>query len=233
MGDYFEKFERTCIGCTCKSTLFELLNEEELTLIDKNKITVLFKKGETIRKQGTFMSHVLSLNSGLAKLYLEGIKEKNAILRIVKPTNFIGGPGIYLDQMHHFTVTALVDSTVCFIDLRVFKQIIDRNKSFALEFMKDFSRNILSVYNRLINLTQKQMPGRMADTLLYLFTEIFESTKFPRIISSNDLADLSGMSKDSAIKVLRAFDKEKILHISDNEMMLLDPEALKTISRIG
>lgn len=233
MGDYFEKFERTCIGCTCKSTLFELLNEEELILIDKNKITVLFKKGETIKKQGTFMSHVLSLNSGLAKLYLEGIKERNAILRIVKPTNFIGGPGIYLDQMHHFTVTALVDSTVCFIDLRIFKQIIARNKFFALEFMKDFSRNILSVYSRLINLTQKQMPGRMADTLLYLFTEIFECTKFPRIISSNDLADLSGMSKDSAIKVLRAFDKEKIIRVSDNEMMLLDPEALKTISRIG
>lgn len=233
MGDYFEKFEKNCIGCTCKSTLFELLNEEELALVDKNKITVMFKKGETIKKQGTFMSHVLSLNSGLAKLYLEGIEERNAILRIVKPTNFIGGPGIYLDQLHHFTVSALTDSSVCFIDLRVFKEIIDNNKSFALEFMKDFSSSILSVYNRLINLTQKQMPGRMADTLLYLFIEIFESTKFPKIISSYDLADLSGMSKDSAVKVLRSFDKEKIIRVSDNEMTLLDPEALKTISRIG
>ena len=233
MGDYFDKFERNCVGCTCKSTLFEFLNEEELTLIDRNKITVMFKKGETIKKQGTFMSHVLSLNSGLAKLYLEGLKERNAILRIVKPTNFIGGPGIYLDQIHHFTITALMDSSVCFIDLQVFKQIIDNNKTFAIEFMKDFSSNILSVYNRLINLTQKQMPGRMADTLLYLFTEIFESTRFPKIITSYDLADLSSMSKDSALKVLRSFDKEKIIRVSDNEIVLLDPEALKTISRIG
>jgi len=85
----------------------------------------------------------------------------------------------------------------------------------------------------LINLTQKQMPGRMADTLLYLFTEIFESTRFPKIITSYDLADLSSMSKDSALKVLRSFDKEKIIRVSDNEIVLLDPEALKTISRIG
>jgi len=233
MGDYFDKFERNCVGCTCKSTLFELLNDEELTMVDKNKITVVFRKGETIKKQGTRMSHVLSLNSGLAKLYLEGIEERSAILRIVKPTNFIGGPGIYLDQVHHFTVTALMDSSICFIDLRVFKQIIDRNKAFAEEFMKDFSSNILSVYTRLINLTQKQMPGRMADTLLYLFNEIFENKTFPKIISNYDLADLSGMSKDSAVKVLRSFDKDKIIRVSDNEITLLDPDALKTISRIG
>jgi CRP/FNR family transcriptional regulator, polysaccharide utilization system transcription regulator len=233
MGDYFDKFERTCVGCTCKSTLFELLDEEDLTLVDRNKITVVFKKGETIKKQGTRMSHVLSLNSGMAKLYLEGLEERNAILRIVKPTNFIGGPGIYLDQMHHFTITALMESSVCFIDLQVFKQIIDRNKTFAQEFMKDFSSSILSVYNRLINLTQKQMPGRMADTLLYLFNEIFVSTTFPKIISNYDLADLSGMSKDSAVKVLRSFDKDQIVRVTDNDITLLDPEALKTISRIG
>ena len=233
MFEYFNKPGRSCIGCTCKSALFSLLNEEELTLVDKNKITVIFKKGETIKKQGTYMSHVLSLTSGLAKLYLEGIENRNAILRIVKPTHFIGGPGIYLDQLHHFTVTAMLDSSVCFIDLQVFKQIIDNNKSFALEFMKDFSSSILSVYNRLINLTQKQMPGRMADTLLYLFTEIFESPKIPRIFSNYDLADLSGMSKDSAVKVLRSFDKEKIITLSDSEMLLLDEEALRTISRIG
>src|ERR1035438_5866346 len=208
MGVFFEKFDRTCIGCTCKSALFELLNDEELALVDKNKITVVFKKGETIKKQGTRMSHVLSLNSGLAKLFLEGLEERNAILRIVKPTNFIGGPGIYLDQVHHFTITALMESSVCFIDLQVFKEIIDRNKSFSLEFMKDFSKSILSVYNRLINLTQKQMPGRMADTLLYLFNEVFNTSTFPRIISNYDLADLSGMSKDSAVKVLRSFDKD-------------------------
>ena len=36
-------------------------------------IHVNFKAGETIKKQGTFMSHVLSVNSGLAKLYIEEI----------------------------------------------------------------------------------------------------------------------------------------------------------------
>jgi len=222
-----------CIGCEFKSPLFCFLTNEEINLVEKNKITIHFKKGETIRKQGTYMSHVISVNSGLAKLYLEGIEMRSAIIRIVKPTNFIGGPGIYLDQRHHFTVTALTDTIVCFIDVEVFKEIIDNNRVFANEFMKDFSKNILSVYNRLLFLTQKQMPGRMADTLIYLFEEIFESQKFNLILSRQDISELSGMSKDSAVKILREFQNDGIINLTENEMEILDPEALHRISRTG
>ena len=233
MTDYSNKQQMNCVSCENKSALFCLLSKEELEMVQQNRINVIFKPGETIRKQGVSMTHVLSVNGGLAKLYLEGIEHRNAILRLVKPTNFIGGPGIYLDQMHHYTVTALIESSVCFIDIHVFKEIIQQNSLFAEEFMKDFSRNTISVYNRLIYLTQKQMPGRMADTLLYLFHEIFESNTFPILLSKQDLADLSAMSKDSALKVLREFQNDGIIKITDHEMELLDADALKTISRIG
>ena len=228
-----ENTDRNCAGCEYKSPIFFFLTDEDVELMDKTKISVRFNKGETIRKHGTYMSHVISVNSGLAKLYLEGIEHRNAIIRIVKPTNFIGGPGIYLDQRHHFSVTALMDTTVSFIDVAVFKEIIDRNRLFASEFMKDFSKSILSVYTRLLCITQKQMPGRMADTLIYLSEEIFESQKFTLYLSRQDIAELSGMSKDSAVKILREFQNDGIIHLTDNEMEIIDPASLNRISRTG
>ncbi len=233
MSEYFEKSSRSCEGCQCMAPIFSFLNKEELKLVDANKIHVNFKAGETIKKQGTFMSHVLSVNSGLAKVYIEGIEGRSSILRIVKPTSFIGGPGIYFDQRHHFTITALTDSAVCFINLQVFKDILKGNQSFAEEFLRDFSRDVLRVYNRLIFLTQKQMPGRMADALLYLHDEIFNLPRFPMILSRFELADLSAMSRESAVKILRDFQKEGLVKISDHEMELFDVEALRKISRIG
>lgn len=233
MSEFFNRSSQSCHDCQCMSSLFCLLNREELELVNSNKIHVNFKAGETIKKQGTFMSHVLSVNSGLAKLYIEGLEGRSAILRIVKPTSFIGGPGIYFDQRHHFTVTALIDSSVCFIDLQVFKNILSGNQAFAEEFLKDFSNDVLNIYNRLIFLTQKQMPGRMADALLYLYDEIFHLLKFPMILTRFDLADLSAMSRESAVKILRDFQKEELLRISDHEIELLDEEALRKISRIG
>ncbi|MBE0663636.1 MAG: Crp/Fnr family transcriptional regulator [Bacteroidales bacterium] len=233
MSGHCENPERNCLNCDLKSPLFCFLTDEELVLVRDNKITVVYKKGETIRKQGTYMSHVLSINSGFAKLYLEGLDNHNAIIRIIKPTNFVGGPGIYLDRLHHYTLSALTDCSVCFIDVDLFKKLIDENKTFANELMKDFSKSILSVYNRLIFLTQKQMPGRMADTLIYLFEEIFQTPRFSMYLSKQDLADLSGMAKDSAIKILRDFQNAGLIRITDSDLMIIDPEALKRISRTG
>jgi len=225
--------EKNCRDCKFRSPLFNLLSDNELDLIDQKRFEVRFRAGETIRKQGTYLSHVISLNAGLAKLYLEGIDNRNVILRIISPTNFIGGPGLYVDQRHHYSVTALVDSVACFIEREVFKEIIHLNKNFAAEFIKDLSNNTLTTYNRLINLTQKQIPGRMADALVYLSDEIFKSKSFKLLLSKQDLADLSGMSKDSAVKGLRSFKEEGIIDMNKDLIEILDYETLKKISKIG
>jgi CRP/FNR family transcriptional regulator len=140
---------------------------------------------------------------------------------------------MYLDQTHHYTLSALMDTTVCFIDINIFKEIINQNKKFLEEFLKDFSRNTLAVYDRLLSLTQKQMPGRMADSLLYLMYDIFEGKKFNLHLSKQDLADLSAMSKDSAIKILRDFQNEGFIRINENELEILNYDALQMISKTG
>lgn len=221
------------MNCSFRSPMFEFLSEKELQLIDEHRFEIKFNKGEIIRKQGTFLSHVISLNSGLAKLYIEGLKGKNLILRIIKPSKFIGGPGIYYDQRHHYTVAALVDSSACFIDVNIFKQIINTNQNFAAEFMKEFSINMLSTYDRLINISQRQIPGRMAGALLYFSDEIYNNNKIPSVISKQDLADLTSMSKDSVVKILRAFKEEGIITTQSNHIEIMDKEALKKISNIG
>jgi len=71
----------------------------------------------------------------------------------------------------------------------------------------------------------------MADTLLYLFDEIFESSSFTMILTKQELADLSGMSKESAIQLLRQFNKEGIISITRNEIKLLDKEQLMRMSQ--
>jgi CRP/FNR family transcriptional regulator len=53
--------------------------------------------------------------------------------------------------------------------------------------MKDYSANVLIIYNRLATLNQKQMHGRMADGLLYLSDEIFGSDLIPDVISRQDM----------------------------------------------
>lgn len=225
--------DRTCLNCTSKSAIFELLNQEELALIEANRIEVLFRAGENIRKQGTYLSHVISLNSGMAKLYLEGLNNRNIILRIIKPTNFIGGPGMFVDNIHHYSVTALVNSCVCFIDVKVLKEIIHTNIRFGDEFLRQISMDTLFTYNRLINLTQKQMNGRLADALIYLSNDIFGASRFSTTLSKIDLSELTGISRDNIGKALKSFEREGLISSNGLEIEILKPDTLQIISRNG
>ena len=221
-----------CNFCSMKSPMFELLRKEELDLITETKKRVLFKAGETIVKQGAPLSHVLSFTSGLAKVYIEGSGNKNLILQFVKPTQFLGSPGIYVENIHYFSVAAVKDSSVCFIEIEVFKKIIRENCDFAEAFMKDVSVNGIFNYDRFISLTHKNMPGRIADGLLYLKDNIF--TKEREIfISRQDLAEFTGMSKDSVIRTLKELAGDGILEINNGTISITNLNKLIKISELG
>ena len=91
---------------------------------------------------------------------------------------------------------------------------------------------MLSSYDRLVSLTQKNTPGRMAEALLYLANDIFESNSFHPSITKTDLAELTGMAKDSAVKILRDFKDDKLIKINDR-IEILNQSALMKISEFG
>jgi len=222
-----------CVECELRSPLFACLSHEELQLINQHKYELNFSAGDIIRKQGAYLSHVISIKSGLASLYIEGLNNRNVILRIVKPTHFIGGPGMFVHHRHHYTVRAHQDTGACFIEVGIFKELLRRNPEFADGFFAEFSRNALITYDRLINLTQKYIPGRMADALLYLSKEVYETYSFDLVLTKKDLGDFAGMSTDSAIKVLRTFKNDGIISMKGNHLEIINPDTLVKISKLG
>ena len=88
-------------------------------------------------------------------------------------------------------------------------------------------------FDQILSLTQKQMHGRIADVLFYLSDKIYCNNPFDMTISRQDLADLSAMSKESAIRILKEFKEEGILTTEGNSINILKPELLKQISETG
>ena len=73
----FNSTKSSCKNCSRKAPLFDLLSEKEVELIDQNRTELNYKAGEVIYKQGTTITHIISFNCGLAKVYLatEGREE--------------------------------------------------------------------------------------------------------------------------------------------------------------
>jgi CRP/FNR family transcriptional regulator, polysaccharide utilization system transcription regulator len=222
-----------CRICDKKCVPFRHLTDEELNLVNDNRQEVSFRAGEIIVKQGTSLTHAFTLSTGLAKVYLEGYDNRDLILKLVKPSEMVVGPGMFMDKKHHFSVSAVVNSTICLIDMGIFKQIFFNNKLFAEEFMREFSSRYAQTFHKFVSTCQKQMNGRIAEALLYLSQEIFGATEFDILLSRQELADFTGLSKESLIRILKEFKDDKIINTRSNHIEILNIKALEKYSEVG
>jgi CRP/FNR family transcriptional regulator len=77
------------------------------------------------------------------------------------------------------------------------------------------------------------MNGRMADTLLYLNSFKTENVEIFQLLSRKDIADFAGVSTESAVKLLKTFEKDGYIVLNEKDIEILDSEALQKISKRG
>ena len=230
MTDYSEG---NCLICDRKADCFKFLTHDELIKFSDSKVTVTYKKGETIIKQGTEFTHVVSFNEGLAKLIIELGPDKNVMIGILKPSEILGGPGMFANNRYSFTVTALTDCTICLINVDIFKKILRTNEKFADDFLANFSSRFTQSIQRLVNITHKQMHGRLADAILYFADTIYKSDIFELAISRQELADFTGMSKESISRIINDLSRDKIVETHGRHFEIKNREKLDYLKRTG
>lgn len=221
-----------CKHCFKKSPLFSLLSSNELDQLNDSRLEVSFKKGEIIYKQGTPLTHIVIINNGLGKVYLEGAKGKNLILTYTRPYELNGGVGVFIDQRHHSSLMAVTDCDACFIEISAFKTALRSNPAFMEAYNKEYSKRVLHTYQQFAVLTQKNMEGRMAESILYLNNNVFKNGVINNV-SKQDLAELTAMTKESAIRVLKEFKEDGIIEIVDHRISVLDQKALQQVALHG
>src|SRR5210317_28523 len=221
-----KNLQMNCKNCNKRNTIFSLLTEDELEEVNKHRYELTFNKGEIIFKQGSPLTHVACITDGLAKLYIEGLNKRNLILSFAKPVTMIGGPGMFVDYRHHFSVAAVEETTACLIDTKIVEEMIERNHRFACDLLKGSNLTNISNFNKFINLTQKQMHGRIADAFIFLMDEIYGRNPFILTISRQDMADLTAMSKENVIRVMKVFKDQELIRVEGNLIEILNKKEL-------
>ena len=212
---------------------YELLTEDEKLLIDGHSVSLVFKKGETVCKRGAFASHIYFLEEGLVKVYLEE-RNKNLILMLSTKNNLLGLAAIYDgNNKLPYTVSTYTSSTIRMIDIQIFRQLLKQNSEFSFHIISLLNEKTAQIYGRFFSLTQKQLHGRLADILLCLANRIFKCNTFELPLSRADMGDLTGMSTESVIRMMKEFKDDGLIDIHCKSIELLDIARLERISEFG
>jgi len=210
-----------------------MLSPGEVELVRASKTQVLFRKDDSLTKQGAFASYILFIITGLAKQYLEGNGMKNYNLRIIKPGEFVGLSAVFLKNTFNYSSVALTDCQVFLVEKDAIAKVVKQNGMFGFNIIKRYCEQNADLYNVIRNLNYKQMNGRLADTLLYLNGLKTVNSEIFQLLSRKDIAEFTGISTESAVKLLKTFEKDGLIKLNDKDITVINRPALVEVSKRG
>ncbi len=223
-------------GCTIGTnpcSCFGKLTPEELEMLDANSVQISYRKKEVICKRGAFVSDVMFVEEGLAKVYLDN-GEHSLVLKIVPGGSMLGLASVSEENnTYQYSASAYIDTKITQIDIKAFRQLLNQNNDFAKDVIDILSANSLQIYGRFFCLTHKQAYGRLADILLCLSDRVFKKKVFELPLTRKELAELSGMSAETVIRMLRKFNEDGLIDLDGKLMTVVDYNRLQRISETG
>lgn len=219
--------------CDIHAACFQVLSVEEMELVRASKTQILFRKGDSLTKQGAFASYVLFVVKGLAKQYIEGDSNKSYNLRIIKEGEFVGLSAVFTSNIFNYSSVALTDCQAFLIEKETIAQLVKQNGTFGYTIIKRYCEQNANLSETLRSVIFKQMNGRLADTLLYIDGLKPENPEIFQLLSRKDIADFAGISTESAVKLLKIFEKDAVIGLKDKDITITDKTRLEKISLNG
>ena len=216
--------------------LWQPLTETQREYLAKNFTIQKYKKNETIYCEGETPMHLMCLLSGKVKIYKDGVGGRSQIIRVIKDKESFAYRAYFAQENFVTAAAAFEPCTICLVPMPVISELIKENTDLAMFFIKQLSIDLGISDERTVNLTQKHIRGRLAESLLFLkdtYGVEEDQCTLSIYLSREDLANLSNMTTSNAIRTLSNFATEKLIIIDGRKIKIIDEERLKKISKIG
>lgn len=208
----------------------ELLEEEDYNRLLLNSTRHSYKKGEVIFRENTMPAGILLLDSGMVKKYKTDHIGKKQIIYIAKKKELIGYHAVLTGDRYFHAAAAMENSVLFFIPTADFMFIINSCSYFALRLLKVLSQEFKVLSNSISVLRQRTASERIAIALIVVCEKSKEEFDDKPVISLNisrgDLADMAGIAKENAVRILKDFKQEGLIEIEGQKLKILDIKSL-------
>lgn len=229
------------IACNlCQAHANSLLNQCDdnvRELVEGHKYCNAYKKGQILFFEGNRPLGVFCINRGTVKLYKTGIDGKEQIVRFAQTGDMLGYRALIAEEAYSVTAEALESTVACFIPKHEFQEILNTQPNFTKALMKSLSTELGVSQEHLLNMAQKSVRERLAETLLLLLDNfhregVSEDTiavQMPR----EDIANVAGTSTETVIRLLSEFKDQGLVELTGKKITILQRDKLARLARSG
>lgn len=216
--------------------IWKMLTDSERELLRSNAKIVHFRKNEMIYLEDEKPEFLMCLFKGKIKIFKNGVGGRSQIIRMIRPVQYFAYRAFFAREPYLTAASAVEASTVCMIPLDILEQFLRNNGNLAIFFIQLLSVDLGIADERVVNLTQKHVRGRLAESLISLKENYgleADGATLNIYLAREDLANLSNMTTSNAIRTLSMFVNERIITIDGRKIKIIDEDKLIKISRTG
>lgn len=216
--------------------IWDTLSGAERERINSTVEIVHYAKNEMIHFDGEESTHVGMLLRGKVRIYKEGIGQRQQIIRLLKPYDIFGYRACIANGAYNSNASAFEDCVVYRLSREEFTRLVRENGAFCYEVMRMMAQDLAISEIQTVNLTQKHIRGRLAESLLHLVHNYGyeeDGRTLAMLLPREDLANMSNMTTSNAIRTLSQFAQEGLIAINGRHISILNEKELAKVSRLG
>ena len=214
-----------------RMALFRRLTSEDRARVAAVSRVVHHARGNTVFSEGEDADAFLAIVEGRVKVYKSTPAGKEIILEIFGPGDPLAAVAVYESAPLPASALALDDVTCLRVEKRDFFELLERHPALVRGLLSGLTIRLAELTRRLAELTGARVEARFARLFLKLAHQIGRAdrggTFVPMPLARQELADLTGTTIESAIRIMSRWGKEGLVLTEGDGFVIPDVERLR------
>jgi len=212
-------------------SIFSELKDEFLEKIHQISTLRKYGKGRIIFMEGEPGEAFFYIKSGLVKISKLSRDGREHILHILNEGHIFAEVTLFNKTVYPATAEVLEDAEIGMVRNRDLEKVIVENPELSLQLIRYLNRRLEEAHMKIRDLALYDTYARTAQALIKLSEDYGrKSSKGVELdlnISRQELANIVGTTRETVIRALTTFRKERSIDIDKNTITIIDPEKIK------
>jgi CRP/FNR family transcriptional regulator len=217
------------------TVLYRALSADDRSRLGEVSSLKSYDKGGTLFSEGDPSDFLYTIVSGRAKVVKMLPSGKEVILEIFGPGDPVGAVVAYEGRPYPATAIAIEPTTCLLVRRASFFALLERHPTLVRSFILGLTHRIVELTRRIPEVAGGRVETRFAHLFLKLAEKMGvprpEGTFIPMALSRQDLADLTGTTIETCIRIMSRWGKEDVVRTEREGFFVLDRQTLEDLAQ--